>query len=51
MVPDYLSLWPVEWFKCDREDRDNPKIKLTNGPAGMVLPPLLRLRLSNYRRP
>jgi hypothetical protein len=22
MAPDYLSLWPVEWFKCNRWDQD-----------------------------
>jgi hypothetical protein len=29
MAPDYLSHWPVDWFKCDWEDRkvgDTPKL-------------------------
>ena len=37
MIPDYLSLWPIDWFKCDWVDRRLATPELTKWPyAGRV---------------
>jgi hypothetical protein len=65
MAPDYWSLCPVDWFKCDWEDRKVGDARQINqngftpgwsaAMAKSSLPPFfyrrLRLRLPNYRRP
>ena len=66
MVPDHLSLSPVDWFKCEREDRKvgvTPKInqmvsddilsddgEKSQFPAGHFFTPGCGVSLSNYRR-
>jgi hypothetical protein len=62
VVPDHLSLSPVDWFKCEREDRkvgDTPKLtkcgilsddgEKSQFPAGHFFTPG-SVCLSNYRR-
>src|SRR6266478_7796036 len=45
MAPDYLSLWPVDWFKCDWEDRKvgHTPIQLTKMALGRESRPGARI--------